>query len=297
MNKGTLNGFIAYFLWGLFPIYFKQIHDVPAVQVTMHRIVWSFLFLMLIIAIRKEFNTFRQSIHRKELLLYTSAGVLLAINWLTYVWAIGEGYVIECSLGYFINPLVNVVLGVIFLKETLKPIQWIAIGIAAAGVAYITISFGQLPWISLVLATTFGVYGLIKKISPLGPLHGLSLETSGIFIPAIIYLLVQESQGTGAFGHTTLQNNLLLGFTSVVTAAPLLFFAVAVQTVPLTIMGILQYVSPTLQFITGVFLFAEPFSQDKLIGFVIIWIAIILFTFENFRTRKIPVSCEVIEQP
>ena len=242
-------------------------------------------------------DTFRKSIHRKELLLYTSAGILLALNWLTYVWAISEGYVIECSLGYFINPLVNVLLGVIFLKEKLRPVQWVSIGIAASGVVYITVSYGQLPWISLVLALTFGIYGLIKKISPLSPLHGISLETSGIFIPAIIYLLVQEGMGTGAFGHTTAQNNILLALTSVVTAAPLLFFAIAVQTVPLSIMGILQYISPTLQFITGVFLFAEPFTQEKLIGFAIIWFALILFTFENLRQRRIPLPNEILEQP
>lgn len=290
INKGTINGFIAYFFWGLFPIYFKQIHDVPAVQVTMHRIVWSFLLLIIILAAKREIRSFLQSIHRKEIILYTSAGILLAINWLTYVWAIGAGYVIESSLGYFINPLVNVVLGVIFLKEKLRPFQWISIGLATAGVVYITVSFGQLPWISLVLALSFGFYGLIKKMSPLGPLHGMTLETTGIFIPALLYLLVQEGMGTGMLGHTNLQNNILLVLTGVVTVAPLLIFAVAIQTVPLSIMGLLQYIAPTLQFITGVFIFAEPFSQEKLIGFIIIWAALILFTVENFSQRKMIVE-------
>jgi chloramphenicol-sensitive protein RarD len=168
--------------------------------------------------------------------------------------------------------------------------QWISIGLAALGVVYITVSYGKLPWISLVLALTFGFYGLIKKISPLGPLHGITLETTGIFVPALAYLLFQEYLGTGVFGHTTIQNNLLLAFTSVVTVAPLLFFAVAAQTVSLSILGILQYIAPTLQFITGVFLFAEPFSQNKLIGFAIIWIALILFTIENLRQRKMVVQ-------
>lgn len=293
MNKGTLNGFIAYFLWGLFPLYFKIIHGVPAGQVTMHRIVWSFLLLTLILVIRKDIKAFLKTITLKIFLIYTIAGILLAANWMTYVWAISEGYVIESSLGYFINPLVNVVLGVVFLKEKLRSMQWISISIATAGVIYLTVSYGKLPWISLVLALTFGFYGLVKKMASLQPLHGLTLETTGIFIPALVYLLFTEFAGTGAFGHTNAQNNILLALTGVITVVPLLFFAVAVQTVPLSIMGILQFIAPTLQFLSGVFLFSEPFSQQKLVGFIIIWVALIMFTLDNLRQRKRPMVLPV----
>ncbi len=286
MNKGTLSGLIAYLMWGIFPIYFKQIHDVPAAQVMTHRVVWSFLFFIILVAARSEMKIFRHSINLRTFLIYLGAGTLLAINWLTYVWAIAAGYVVESSLGYFINPLVNVLLGVVFLKEKLRPSQWIPILLATAGVSYLTISYGKLPWIALVLAFSFGFYGLVKKISPLNSIHGLTLETGAIFLPALIFLISQEIYGTGSFGHTSIQNNLLLALTGIVTAVPLIFFAYGARNIPLTIMGLLQYVAPTLQFLSGVFLFHEPFTQHQLIGFGIIWIALIIFTVENLSYRK-----------
>lgn len=285
MNKGSINAFLAYLMWGLFPIYFKLLHTVPAFQVMTHRVTWSFLFLMGVVLVRREAGEFFKSITLQRFLIYLGAGLLLAVNWTTYVWGIAQGFVVECSLGYFINPLVSVLLGVVFLKEKMRPAQWIAILLAFAGVAYLTISFGKLPWISLVLAISFGLYGLVKKISPLGSLHGLTLETGTIFLPALIFLIVQEILGQGAFLHAGGQISFLLALTGLITAIPLILFAIGARSVPLTLLGLLQYIAPTLQFLSGVFLFHEPFTHNQLIGFGIIWAALILFTVENLTSR------------
>jgi chloramphenicol-sensitive protein RarD len=287
MNKGTLSAFTTYFIWGLFPIYFKYLHNVSAFQVMSHRVVWSFLFLILLVTVRGDFFNFVKSITWKRFLIYLVAGILLAINWTTYVWAVGQGYVIEASLGYFINPLVSVLLGVVFLKEKLRLTQWIPIALAVIGVAYLTISYGKLPWISLVLAFSFGLYGLVKKLAPLGSLHGVTLETGTIFAPALVFLIFQELSGTGSFGHAGGLITTLLALTGIVTAVPLVLFATGALQVPLTIMGLLQYVTPTLQFICGIFLFHEPFTVHQLVGFGIIWAALIIFTIENMGNRGV----------
>ena len=286
MKKGTLSAFIAYAMWGVFPLYFKLLHAVPAFQTMTHRVVWSFVFLILIVILRGEIKPFLKSITPRVCIIYLVSGVLIALNWLTYVWAVAQGYVLESSLGYFINPLVSVVLGVVFLHEKLRPAQWIPVGLAAIGVLYLTISFGKLPWISLALALTFGFYGLVKKLSPLNSLHGLALETGTIFIPALLYLSVMEFTGAGVFGHGSGLISILLVLTGIVTAIPLILFAIGAQTVPLNTLGLLQYINPTMQFISGVFLFGEPFSHTQLIGFVIIWAALIFFTAENFIHYK-----------
>jgi chloramphenicol-sensitive protein RarD len=286
MKKGTFSAFIAYAMWGVFPLYFRLLHAVPAFQTMTHRVVWSFVFLILIVILRGEIKPFLKSITPKLFGLYLVSGVLIALNWLTYVWAVAQGYVLESSLGYFINPLVSVVLGVVFLHEKLRPAQWIPVGLAAIGVLYLTISYGKLPWISLALALTFGFYGLVKKLSPLNSLHGLALETGTIFIPALLYLSVMEFTGAGVFGHSSGSISILLVLTGIVTAIPLILFAIGAQTVPLNTLGLLQYINPTMQFICGVFLFGEPFSHTQLIGFVITWAALIFFTVENFIHYK-----------
>lgn len=286
MNKGVLSAFLAYVCWGVFPIYFKMLHSVSPLQTMTHRVVWSFLFLLLILVVRKEVGPFWKEINFKRFMIYLGAGTLLAINWLTYVWAIAQGFVIESSLGYFINPLVSVLLGVIFLKERLRPAQWIPVGLAVIGVSYLTITYGSLPWIALVLAFSFGFYGLVKKVAPLGSLFGLTLETGAIFIPALIVLLVAELNGTGEFGHGPLLTTVLLSLTGVVTAIPLLLFSTGARSVPLTTIGLLQYIAPTLQFLSGIVLFREPFDSSRLVGFGIIWLALIIFTVENLSERR-----------
>lgn len=289
MNKGAIYAVSAYTLWGFFPIYFKALHLVPALQIVGQRVVWSFVFLMVILALRKEFPMFRSQIKaRKTLLIYIGAAVLLAINWLTYIWGVNNGYVLEASLGYFINPLVSVLLGVIFLGERPRAGQWLAVSVAAGGVVYLTLAYGRLPWIALVLALTFGLYGFVKKTAPLGSLYGLSLETTVMVAPAFIFLFSQEINGVGAFGHLGLGMDVLMILGGALTAIPLLLFSAGARLVPLTLVGILQYISPTIQFLLGVFLFGEDFTPARLVGFSLIWAALVIFTGENFLVRRKP---------
>src|SRR5512133_3213937 len=234
MNKGILKGIGAYVLWGFFPIYWKLLHQVPALQVIGNRIVWSFLLLAGVLLFSQQWTAFRLAASTPKVIgIYSIASVLLTINWLVYVWGVNSGFIVETSLGYFINPLISVLLGVLFLHERLRPTQWIAIGIAALGVAYLTSVYGRLPWIALVLALSFGFYGLVKKLAPLGALHGLTLETGIIFPFAIIYLLIVGLRGSGAFLQDGTLTTLLLIGAGPVTTVPLLMFASAARELPL----------------------------------------------------------------
>lgn len=286
MNKGVIYAFLAYTIWGFFPIFFHAMEAAPAFQVVAHRVVWSFLLLTVVIVVRKEIKAMLKTFSWRTVLIYLVAAILLGANWLVYVWAVNNGYVVEASLGYFINPLVSVLLGVVILRERLRPFQWLPVGLAAAGVIYLTVSLGALPWIALALAFSFGLYGLMKKIAPLNSLHGLTLETTLLFLPALGFLLYSEFSGSGAFGHVSSFTSLLLALTGVVTVIPLLLFASGARMVPLTTIGLLQYIAPTLQFLIGVFVFGEPISHANIIGFVIIWTALILFSFESLRERR-----------
>jgi chloramphenicol-sensitive protein RarD len=286
-NRGILYGISAYLMWGFFPLYFKALQSVPALEIMFHRVVWSFLFLAGVILVKKEWSNFKVELRKPRVVaIYALAAVLLAANWLVYIFGINSGQVVETSLGYFINPLFSVALGMIFLGEKLRPIQWLPIGLATAGVIYLTIQVGTLPWIALALAFTFGFYGLLKKIAPLGALHGLTLETTILFLPALGYLLYAESQGNAAFGHASWSVTLLLALTGVVTAIPLLLFAAAARAVPLYMIGILQYIAPTGQFLLGVLVFGEAFTSARLIGFSIIWFALLLYSVESYLARR-----------
>ena len=291
MNKGILSGIGAYALWGFFPIYWKYLHDVPALQVIGHRIGWSFILLILVIVLSGQWNEFRSAVLEPKVIgIYTIAGVLLSINWLVYVWGVNAGFIVETSLGYFINPLLSVLLGVLFLRERLRPSQWIPVAIAAIGVIYLTTVYGRLPWIALSLAFSFGFYGLVKKLAPLGSLHGLTLETGIVFPAALIYLLIVEANGSGAFLHrSTLIDVFLIG-AGAVTTIPLLMFASAAKQIPLTVVGLLQYIAPTLQFLIGIFIYKEPFDRAHFIGFGIVWVALVIFWVENYLSRRVPVE-------
>jgi chloramphenicol-sensitive protein RarD len=287
MKKGILYGIGAYVLWGFFPIYWKFLHEIPALQVIGHRISWSFIVLILFILLTKQWQNFRAvAFHPKTIGTYAIAGVLLSINWLVYVWGVNAGFIVETSLGYFINPLLSVLLGVIFLRERLRLAQWIPVVIAAIGVLYLTFVYGRLPWIALTLAFSFGIYGLVKKIAPLGSLYGLTLETAIVFPLALVYLLVLEVIGAGAFLHDGLTIDLLLAGAGIVTTVPLLMFASAAKQIPLTMVGILQYIAPTLQFLIGIFIYKEPFDHAHLIGFGIIWVALVIFWVENYLAHR-----------
>jgi chloramphenicol-sensitive protein RarD len=291
MNKGILKGVIAYTLWGFFPIYWKFLHQVPALQVIGNRIVWSFLMLIGIVFFSHQLPAFRAAASSRRIYgIYTVAAVLLTINWLVYVWGVNSGFIVETSLGYFINPLISVLLGVLFLHERLRSTQWVAVVIAAIGVAYLTTVYGHLPWIALTLAFSFGFYGLVKKLAPLGSLYGLTLETGIVFPVALIYLLFMGLRGTGAFLQDGPTTTLLLIGAGPITTIPLLLFASAAREIPLTILGLLQYIAPTLQFLIGVFIYKEPFNRSLLIGFGIIWLALIIFWVENYLSHRTPVE-------
>jgi chloramphenicol-sensitive protein RarD len=286
MKKGVLFAAAAYAIWGFFPIYFKVLKAVPAFQIMTHRVVWCFLLMVLLVLFRREWHVIKAALTPRNLLIYLAAGVILSFNWFIYIWGVNAGFVVETSLGYFINPLINVLLGVIFLGERMRPAQWVSIGLAALGVTYLTIAYGSLPWIALSLAGSFGLYGLIKKVGPLDSLPGLVLETGSVFLPALGFLVLEELRGVGSFGHAGGVTTALLVFGGILTATPLLLFSGGIRRVPLTTMGLLQYISPTIQFFIGVFLYGEPFPQARVVGFGAIWIALIVYTIEGFRNRR-----------
>jgi len=287
-KKGILFGIGAYTWWGFFPIYWKLLHQVSALQLIGHRIGWSFILLMVMILASRQWTDFRATFNARTFRIYSLAGVLVGLNWLTYVWAVNAGFIVETSLGYFINPLLSMLLGVVVLRERLRPAQWIPVGLAAIGVVYLTFIYGRLPWIALVLAFTFGFYALVKKLAPLGSLYGLTLETGVLFIPALIYLSLMEVNGTGALLHIGLRTDLLLIGAGIATTVPLLLFASAARRIPLTMIGVLQYIAPTIQFLIGVFIYRESFDMAHFIGFCIVWIALIIFWVENFLSNRFP---------
>ncbi|MCI0552442.1 MAG: EamA family transporter RarD [Anaerolineae bacterium] len=290
MNKGILYSVTVYVLWGFFPIYWKLLHHVPALQLLGHRIAWSFLLLLGVIFITKGWNEFRAALNARTFRIYLIAALLIGVNWLTYVWAVNAGFIVETSLGYFINPLLSVLMGVLFLRERLRHMQWIPVALAAMGVAYLTFAYGQLPWIALLLAFTFGFYGLVKKIAPLGSVYGLTFETGILFLPALAYLGVVEADNTAAFLHSGITSDLLMIGAGLVTTIPLLMFASAAKQIPLTMIGVLQYIAPTIQFVIGVFIYKETFDQSRLVGFSIVWLALIIFWVENYLANRIPLQ-------
>lgn len=287
LRKGFWYALGAYFAWGLLPIYWKLLSKVDAIQLIGHRIVWSFCMLFFVIVFTKQLSKLKTAIlDKKTVLIYVLAAVLIAINWYVYVWAVNSNYIIETSLGYFINPLISVAFGVLFFRERLKSFQWVSLSFALIGVIYLTVVYGKLPWIALTLAISFGFYGLVKKIAPLGALFGLTVETGILFIPALIMLIFFETSGHGYFLHDSLQTNILLIGAGLVTSAPLVFFASAAQEIPLAMVGIMQYIAPTLQFLLGVFVFHESFNITRLIGFIFVWMGLLLFMLGSWITRK-----------
>jgi chloramphenicol-sensitive protein RarD len=277
----------AYTLWGVFPIYWKMIQGVPALEIVGHRMVWSFLLILIVIWMMKGLSPIASSIRDWRVLgTYLVSATLLVINWLVYIGAVNSGFIVDASLGYFINPLVNVLLGVVFLKEGLRLWQWIPVGVASLGVLYLTISYGSLPWIGLVLAFTFGLYGFIRKKAQLNSLHGFTLETGFMFVPALGYLTFLEVNGGGALGHVSIFVTVLLVFTGLATALPLLMFGAAARSIQLSTLGFIQYIAPTLQFLIGVLVYGEAFSQARLIGFGLIWVALAIFSIDGVVSRR-----------
>lgn len=287
MNRSIWSAVAAYVMWGCFPVYFKWLDQVPALEMIAHRIVWSCVMLGAVILITGQWREFRDRALRLGMARsYLLAALLLAVNWLVYVWAVNAGFIMEASLGYFINPLISVVMGVLLLHEKLRRWQWVAVSLAMLGVIYLTVAHGSLPWIALALAGTFALYGLIKKTSSLGALYGLALESGILLMPALAYLLLLEGTGHGAFLHVSPLIDLLLVGTGLVTALPLLLFAAAAQRIPLVLLGVLQYLAPTLQFTIAVVIYHEPFSSEKAIGFGIIWAGLVVFAVDGFLVGR-----------
>jgi chloramphenicol-sensitive protein RarD len=288
MPPGIASAALAYILWGLFPIYIKQVAAVPALQVVAHRSWWSLLFVFGLLAATRRLGWLKPALtDGRTLRVFALSALLLSANWLVYVWAVGHGRILDASLGYFINPLVNVLLGVWVLKERPRPVQWAAVALAASGVAWLVLGAGEWPWIALVLAVSFGVYGLLRKTAPLGAAEGLALETL-IQAPVALALIGWWTwQGTGAMHPGDPVTALWLLGAGPVTAIPLLLFAAGARRIPLATLGLLQYLGPTLQFLLGVFVYGEPFNATRALGFVLIWAALAIYTGESiWRWRR-----------
>ena len=280
--SGVLAAAAAYGIWGFMPIYWKALTGVPAEQILCHRMVWSLAFTLGLIAVTGRMRSLLKSVaDRKSVVLFSCASALLAVNWLLFIWSVNAGYVIEASLGYFINPLIAVAFGVVFIGEKLRRGQWAALVLALIGVLYLTFWYGQFPWIALTLATTFALYGLLHKKTSLPALEGLSLETLVLFMPALAYLAAAEATGEGAFLHGGMRQTILLSGTGLVTSLPLLLFGFAARRIPLSTLGLLQYIAPTINLFLGILLYNEPFPPERMIGFMIIWCALLMYLGER----------------
>ncbi|NKE58405.1 EamA family transporter RarD [Lentzea sp. PSKA42] len=282
-RRGVTYGALAYVLWGLFPAYWPLLIPAQPVEVLAHRIVWSFLTLAIAVAVLRRWRPFLE-LSGKGWLIVTAAAILITANWGTYIYAVNSQHVVEAALGYFITPLVSVALGMIFLKERLRLPQTIAIGVVVAAVIVLTIDYGRLPVISLILAGSFGIYGLLKKKVPLDAISSLTAESAVIAPIALIYLIALGSANTfttEGTGHT-----LMILSTGIVTAVPLVLFGAGAQRIPLITMGMLQYLAPILQFVWGVFVVSEPMPPSRWIGFALVWLALTIFTFDAVKNRR-----------
>lgn len=283
-RRGFGYGLVAYTIWGLFPLYWPLLDPTPAIQILAHRMLWSLVFIGALLAARRRWAFVVELRHDlKRVGLLVLAGLLISVNWGVYIWAVNAGHVVESSLGYFITPLVNIGLGVLVLKEHLQRTQWVAVGVGVAAVLVIAVGYGQVPWIGLTLAASFGGYGLVKKVAHTPALESLGVETSVMALPAVAYLVFANVRGYGSFGHVSAGMDLLLMSTGIVTGIPLLFFAAAARRVPLSVMGMLQYITPVLQFLIGIFLRHEALSGSELTGFALVWVALAILGIGELR--------------
>ena len=284
MNSGVVYALAAYVIWGLFPLYFKALEQVPSLQILAHRMAWSLLFVALLLALLKRWSWMRLLREQPALLArFALSAVLLSSNWGIYIWAVNSNHVVDASLGYYINPLVNVALGSVLLHERLRGLQWVALAIAAAGVTVMAIEVGHVPWISLSLALTFGSYALLRKTAPLGALEGLAVETAVLFPLAVAYLFWLSTQGMNAFASADLSTRWLLVAAGPITTIPLLQFAAGARRMSMTLLGVLQYITPTLQLALGVWLYHEPFAAAKMVGFGLVWVGLAVFLLDGLR--------------
>jgi chloramphenicol-sensitive protein RarD len=283
VRKGIWYVVAAYTLFGFFPLYWKLLDRAPALQTVSHRILWSCVFLLAFIAGSGRWAALREAARsRRTVTIYAAAALVVAVNWFIYIWAVNAGFVVQTALGYFINPLVSVVLGVLLLRERLRRAQWAAVALAGTGVVYLTIVYRAPPWIALALAATFAAYALLKKTAPLDALQGLSIETSILALPALAFLVIENHAGRGAFGHAGPLLTLVMVGAGPVTTVPLLLFAAGARRIPLSLMGMLQYINPSIQFMLGIFVYKEPFTRVQFVGFACVWAALVLFAAEGY---------------
>jgi len=289
MNTGILYATLAYVAWGLFPLYFHQLGQVGALEVVMHRTLWSALFLLGVLLVLKRWSWLRQVATQPRVLgAFALSASLLTLNWLTYVWAVQNQHLLDASLGYFILPLVNVAIGFFVLHERPRRGQWLAVAVASSGVLWLAVQAGHPPWIALILALSFGGYGLLRKVGALGALEGLTLETWILAPVAACVLAYLTWHGQSAFVQADAGTMGWLLFGGPMTATPLLLFAAGARRITLTTMGILQYISPSLQFAIGYWLFHEPFQSTRFVGFLLIWLALVIYSLEGWMASRQP---------
>lgn len=292
MSKGAMYAVGAYISWGLLPIFWKSLQHVPAGEILAHRIAWALVVALVLVTLRQHWGGMLRALRSpRTLLTFAATALLLSLNWFLYIWAVNDGHIVETSLGYFINPLVNVALGVLFLKERLRVGQAVAVVVALAGVLYLTVLYGAPPWIALALALSFGAYGLLRKTAALEALEGFALETLLMAGPAIAYLVFLGSTGGGVFGHTDPLTTTLLISSGLITAVPLLLFATGARQITMTTLGLLQYIAPSMQFVLGVTLYGEAVTPQRLVGFGIVWLALAIYSAEGLlrANRRSPV--------
>lgn len=291
-RKGILFALSAYGMWGLFPIYFKSVADVSPFEVLSHRIIWSVIFMALFIAASGRWQELLRNLRQKRLLAKLAASaILISINWVVFIWSVGQGHILDTSMGYFINPLVSLLLGMLILGERLRRVQWLAVSMAVMGVAYQLILLGSLPWVALVLACSFGTYGLLRKQIVVDPFSGLLIETLLLSPFALLYLFWLAQHNELVFVSESVRMSVLLIAAGIVTSLPLICFAAGAKRLTLTINGLLMYITPSLTFILAVVVYDEPLDANKLVTFALIWTGLILFTAEGiWQSQKVPVK-------
>lgn len=277
----------AFLIWGLSPIYWKVLRNIPAVEIIMHRVIWSFFFLLILLVFQRHWDEFITAVKTpRTFLVLLPSTMLLGSNWLIYIWAINNEHVLQASLGYFINPLVNILLGMVFLRERLRPLQTVSLILAGFGVVYLTLHYGEFPWIALSLAFAFGFYGLIRKVAPISSLVGLSVEVLLLMGPALVYIIFLNIKGVGALFRISIKIDLFLMGTAFLTAFPLLLFTLGTRRLNLSTVGFLQYIAPTCMFLLGVFLYNEPLSSAQILSFILIWTALGIYSADSWAHQK-----------
>ena len=282
-KRGMAYGVAAYAIWGLFPLYWPLLKPAGSVEILAHRIMWSLVAVAVVLAVRR---TWVRGVTRRQVGLLVVAAVVITVNWGTYIYAVNSGRTVEAALGYFINPLISVVFGVVVFHERLRRRQWAAVGLGAAAVAVLTVDYGRPPWIALVLAFAFGTYGLLKKFADMPSAESLAVETAAMFVPALAFVLVLEGRGEAAFGHHGAGHALLLVGAGLITAVPLMLFNASAIRLPMTTIGMLQYVAPVLQFLIGVFVQHEDMPPSRWAGFLLVWLALVTLTWDGLRAGR-----------